>query len=87
MPERPMSQMIFGSPQVRRPNGNSFRFGEILPKIFRVLMALFKQVEDDGLQRLYSHRSFLSCFAFRNDYSLVRVSHEMRTNLIRIVVP
>jgi len=45
------SQIIFGSPQLRRPKGNSFCVGGFCKKL-PSLMALLKQVEDDGLQRL-----------------------------------
>src|SRR6266849_1761521 len=81
MPEHPMSHVVFGRPEFRRPNGSPFGLAQLLQKSFFIEMALLQEVEDDGLKRLCGHGSTLSYFA---TIHLLRVSHEKRSNLARI---
>jgi hypothetical protein len=77
-----MSHVIFGRPEFRRPNGSPFGLAQLLQTSFFIEMALLQEVEDDGLKRLCGHGSTLSYFATTT--SLLRVSHEKRSNLARI---
>jgi len=60
VPERPMDHVIFGRPELRRPNGSPFSLVQLLQKSFFIKMALLQEVEDDGLKRLCGHGSILS---------------------------
>ncbi len=57
VPERPMDHVIFGRPELRRPNGSPFSLVQLLQKSFFIKMALLQEVEDDGLQRLLSQNA------------------------------
>src|SRR5260221_10866476 len=73
MPERPMSHVIFGRPEGRRPNGSPFGLAQFLQTSCFIEMALLQEVEDDGLQRLCGHGSPLSSFATVSPQKMLEV--------------